>query len=198
MLATMTLGLLVSDENGIYLAIESQGLLGPEKVVGTRTPWPITSKIIELQAAPTVVVLASGGLDHWNDVARKYSSQPSPTAAAREIVRLLNVNMDAWNQAFGLACGYEDPVPKCYRINRPQGVEAAEFVSEETLGIVQALGEEEHAEISRRNAQRAIGEKVPPLKALVDAIEQRFPGNNIRPPIDVRTIRFAAGSSHGH
>ena len=185
----MTLGLATCDEDGIYLAIESQGLPTAGSLSTHQAALLINSKILELQSEPEIVALVAGGLEHWLYVATKYSKQSCVTAAAHEVVSLLNSCMCPHNQAFGIICGYSDGVAKCYRVNREQHVSKTELLEDVSLKEVQCLGFHEYAKLAKDDASNAINNKIPPLLALIDAIQRQFPKPNIRPPIHVLIIR---------
>lgn len=185
----MTLGLATCSDDGIYLAIESEGLPAAGPSLTHKSHLLIDSKILELQSNPQVIVLAAGGLEHWSYVAANYSSKSSVTSAAAEIVRLLNLCMSTKNRAYGLVCGYESGDPKCYRITRHANTQAAEAPKEVSLTQVQCIGAERHAKAAKDCAANAIGNQVQPLLALVEAIQRRFPGEDIRRPIHVFVMR---------
>ena len=181
----MTLALATEDAYGIYLAIESEGLpaAGPAP-----THLVLSSKLLDLQSAPEVAVLAAGGLEHWCYVAANYVKQSSVTAAAIEVKRLLDLCMGQQNQAFGLVCGYENGASKCFRVNRFQNT--PEATNEEvSLSIVQPLGAPDHTSAAQDCATNSIGNGINKLMALVQAIEKRFPGQLIRRPVHVRIMR---------
>src|SRR5205807_1345822 len=106
----MSLGLVVAsdDKRRIYLAIESEGVQCDV----------LDSKLIRLQTHPEMVLLVTGGLEHWRDVRNDFTAQPTIHKASDEIVSLLNKHTKSNNQAFGLLCGFDDGSPVCYRINR--------------------------------------------------------------------------------
>ncbi|MBM4029393.1 MAG: hypothetical protein FJ280_28955 [Planctomycetes bacterium] len=183
----MTLGLATCDEHGIYLAIESQGLplVGPP--VKREFRLLIDSKLMLLNTEPQVIVLAAGGLDHWSYVAANYTSRPSVTEAALEIVELLDSCMSEENQAFGLVCGYENSAPPCYRINRGREQKSTDKPKPEKLSDIQEIGT--YGDEARKHARNSPFRKENPLVALIEAIETLFPRPDIRPPIHSRVIR---------
>jgi hypothetical protein len=185
----MTLGLATCDKNGIYLAIESQGipLAGPPVKGDFRLL--IDSKLMLLNTEPKVIVLAAGGLDHWSYVAANYTNRPSVTEAALEIVELLDLCMSEENQAFGLVCGYENSAPQCYRINRDVNQKSTNKPSPEQLSDIQAIGI--YGDEAKETAMKSIMRNENPLVALNEAIETLFPNPHIRPPIHSRIIRPA-------
>lgn len=181
----MTLALATADADAIYLAIESEGLPAAAPVPPYRV---LTSKLLELQSSPEIVVLAAGGLEHWCYVAGNFGRQATVTAAAEEVKRLLDLCMSQRNQAFGLVCGYEQGMPKCFRVNRL--LNTAQATNEEVfLSVVQPLGAQDHARAAQDHATDSINGGTNKLAALVQAIEQRFPGPLIRRPVHVRTMR---------
>jgi len=176
----MTLGLAIGNESGIYLAIESEGL----------PCLLIDSKIVELQTAPDVVALVAGGLEHWSCVVANYSTgQPSVTRAAEEVCYRLDKCMNDQNEAFGLVCGFEGGAAKCYRVNRSKHTKAEFSPGGCDLSKVQPLGCKSHWAPAQKCATEAIQDSTDPLLALVEAIQQRFPGDCIRPPVHVRVMR---------
>jgi len=183
----MTLGLATCDKDGIYVAIESQGLPVAGPIVKHRFPLLLDSKILVLNVHPKVVVLVAGGLDHWAYVVANYSSTLPVRDAALEIVKLLDSCMTENNKAFGIVCGYDKGTPRCYRINRHLNTIKTESPSEEKLADITALGD--YADDAKKTALDAINNKVHPLVALVEAIERLFSRDDIRGPVHSLVIR---------
>src|SRR5207302_1176992 len=52
--------------------------------------------------------------------------QDSLANAAQEIKRVLDGTMGVTNQAYGRLCGYDNGVPRCYRIDREPGQNASQ------------------------------------------------------------------------
>jgi hypothetical protein len=169
------------------VAIESQGLPVAGPIVKHRFPLLLDSKILMLNVHPKVVVLVAGGLDHWAYVAAKYSSALPVSGATSEIIRLLDLCMTKDNKAFGLVCGYNNSIPICYRINRNWNTQKTDNPIQEQLLDIQALGV--YAVEAKQTALDAINNKVPPLVALVEAIEHLFPRDDIRGPVHSLVIR---------
>jgi hypothetical protein len=179
----MTLGLAVGDKQGLYLAIESTGLPLPES-------WSLLAKVHDLQNKPLVAMLTAGGLAHWNDVVREFRPQASVASAAAEVTRILDNHMGPQNQAYGLLCGYQEGLPKCYRINRRLGDTAAS-IAEEPLSSTRGLGDPELAHNATQLADEAILHGHEKLLALVEAIQAHLPtpGHPVKGPVQVRVIR---------
>jgi hypothetical protein len=184
-LEDMTLGLAVADSDGIFAAIESEGLPARGTTIAALT---LNSKILELQSGPEILVLAAGGLDHWSHVAGCYVRQRSLTDAADEVRHLLDECMGPENRAFGLLFGFDGCSPQCYRINRFLG-EDATSLSEERLADVQPIGDPTLALPAKEDAERDIAIGTDCLASLVGAIERRFPAKGMRRPTHVRVIR---------
>lgn len=185
----MTLGLAVADAHGIYLAIESEGLPTAGSSSSHLLPLLLDSKILQLQTAPEVTALCAGGLAHWLYVADHYKKQPTLVDATTEIMRLLDGCMSSENQAYGLICGFENIVPKCYRINCFLGNVSA-IKQEESLDNVRAIGDPALAQLATVSASHAIGKGTEKLLSLVEAIQQRLPAKGIRGPIHVRVMHY--------
>lgn len=184
----MTLGLATCDKDGIYVAIESQGLPVAGPIVKNRFPLLLDSKILVLNVHPKVVVLAAGGLDHWAYVAANYSSASMVSDVTKEIVRLLNLCMTEKNEAFGLVCGYDNGTAMCYRINRRFGTQTTDApIKKKLADDIQELGI--YAATAKQTARTAIENKVPPLVALVEAIDSLLSRDSVRGPVHSLVIR---------
>ena len=179
----MTLGLAVSHNNAIYLAIESQGLPTSSATI---PHLAITSKIIELQVDPEIVVLAAGGLDHWAFVAQRYLHNSSVANAVDSVKRLLDSCMGPSNRAFGLLCAIEDSQPVIWRIGREQSTPLA-VASIVDSSTVQPLGIDASRDAASQ-AMDAINRQVHPMVALITSIEGRFELPDTRRPLHVRTV----------
>src|SRR5262245_31289509 len=144
----MTLGLAVSTDQYIALAVESMGV----PCVGSHpSTLGLMTKLLLLQSDPEVVALAPGGLDDWYEVARHYSPQRSVTAAAESIKQILDHCMTKNNQAFGLVCGFDAEKAICYRINRSLNTDSA-TVDAEDLRKIPRLGAENLSDVAQKHA----------------------------------------------
>jgi len=187
----MTLGLATCDDNGIYIAIESQGL----PVIGGSLlklgfPLLLDSKILQLNHQPRIVAVVAGGLEHWADVAANFDADTSVKNAAEKVIKLLDTYTNKDNQAYALVCGYEDDRPVCYRINRFEKKDKTEIPITEKLKCIQAVGSSKYAEKAKEFAKKAIDPgKRHPLVALVESIDSFLPGSMIRYPIHTLVIR---------
>ena len=175
----MSLGLAVAHENTIYLAIESQGL--PSGM--------LRSKLIHLQDQPALMLLVTGGLDHWCYVRGNYRSQTTLQEARDEVMRLLDECTEIENEACCLLCGFEDGHPICCRINKLEGEPLTTCMA--PLDTVQPIGIFEHAAAAKLSAERALADGVPAEQALRNAIESRIPGNRVRGPVETHILRVA-------
>lgn len=185
----MTLGLATFDTNRIYLAIESKGL--PARGPLLTNPFMI-SKIVELQSTPEMVLLTSGGLEHWVYTIAKYSTQNSLKNAANELAKRLDECMAPRNQAFGLLCGFEHGIAEFYQINRfvnQRNTQLVPVVDPSERSDVMVLGDPGHASLAHQNAVDALKKQKDKLSCLVGTIENRFPAKELSRPVHVRTMK---------
>lgn len=125
----MSLGLVVSDGEKIFLAIESKGL----------DSGLISSKLHELQREPELVILVTGGIEHWQYVFDHYKHSCSIEDAQQQIEKLLRECTGIFNYAHCLLCGFGNKKPICYRIDKTQNYEGISSKIE-SLENVQPVG----------------------------------------------------------
>lgn len=175
----MTLGLATCNTDGIYLAIESEGIneLSPE------LQWQFNSKLVHINQEPEVVVLTAGGLEHWIEVVKNYKQEKSVDKVASQIVSLLNNCMSESNKAFGLVCGYNNETPECYRINRDLGQKETDEPVYEELESIQAIGM--YPEEAINEAKILIENSFASDEALIKSIDKLIKSNckDIKQPI---------------
>lgn len=174
----MSLGLVCTDGQSIYLAADSRGL--EDRI--------IPSKLHQLEDSPPIAIVVTGGIAHWRYVFENYRSQGSLTDACREVVRLLNEAMDSTNQAYCRLCGFQKGKPVCYQIDRPCGVSSAR-VKKVPLNSVVAVGSEHHWRAAQACANEAIMKGANPESALREAIKIRIPGIDLSPPVESMKIQ---------
>lgn len=179
----MSLGLVVADQNGIYLAAESQGLRSE-----VTSQFILPAKVRLLQNDPPLGIVVAGGLVHWKYVFDCYQKHPDIHSACSHIKSLLNECMTRENQAFGRLCGYDGILPVCYRIDRGINENDISVYKVTSLLKVEVIGAEEHAEKARSNTEDAIASGVSHQQALIDAISSCIPGAYVCSPIHLIII----------
>jgi hypothetical protein len=190
----MTLCLATSDDHGIYLAADSTGL--PEFRGSSSVCSALTSKIIKLQESPEVFLLASGGLNHWLEVALGFETGRSLTLteAAKHVQSLLGKCTTCANQAYGRVIGYEERKARFYRIDRAPKQKDITLSARQDVPV----GDVEHNGVDIDQTTMAalktrLGEGAP-LAAIIEAIgrvAENLHGVDVRLPVHAYVMRPA-------
>ncbi len=173
----MSLGLAVSDGKKIYLAIESKGL----------DSMLIPSKLHELQLEPDLVILVTGGIEHWRYVFNHYKFSSSIEDAQLQIKQLLSDCTSIVNDAHCLLCGFANKKPVCYRIDKTQNDEDVSSKTE-SLEDVQPVGFVSLAVKATLQANMYLDNGIEFEVALKKAINDLMPHSELVPPIETKVM----------
>jgi hypothetical protein len=189
----MTLGLATADKEAIYFAIESEGL--PQFDLGRRSSLQatitsqtvLTSKLIDLQAQPSIVLLASGDLLSWLEVLGSYQRSDSIDQAANKMQQRLDSFATTRWPEFGLLCGFEKSRAMYCRTQRTKN---GPVEPSSPLDRVQPIGLDLiRATVAANEAQAAIDNGVDPLRAIADTIGRHINEPQLRGPIHTMILR---------
>jgi hypothetical protein len=126
----MTLGLACADQNGIHLAIETAAIIeGPPRTIldARQVMGNAMGKLIVLQRAPPIILLAGGSLDHWRLFMGSWNQNQvglTLKQAKEQAFSFLGTGATEDDRVFGRVCGYEGPDPVCYAVDREKGDKA--------------------------------------------------------------------------
>ena len=177
----MTICLAKIENDGIYVAAERRGITNQ---------LSLKRKIIEIQNSPEVIILISGGLDHWELVINEYPKQIQPTLndAVKRIAKLLEQRTALHNDNHALVCGYENKTPKIYRIDK--SVSKNIEYPRQTVGYyIEPLGDETLAPLAAQEAHKLYASGYPLSEALEKGIASQNDGNIVVLPVDLSILR---------
>ncbi|MEI7869135.1 MAG: hypothetical protein WCI11_14695 [Candidatus Methylumidiphilus sp.] len=173
----MTICLAKIEDDGIYVAAERCGITNQK---------PFNSKIIKIQNFPEVIILISGGLDHWKLVVNEYPNQIQPTLnhAVKRIAELLKQRTELHNDNHALVCGYENKTPKIYRIDKFESKHMEE--PQQTKGYnIEPLGKPNLAILAAQKAHELYASGHSLSEALEEGIKSQKDPNFVVPPVDL-------------